>query len=91
MNNLKTYFKNSLKLDDKLISSNYKKESITIVNEEYKSLKSLSSKREFDKYFRKYNISFITKLDIKKRSNCVIINFLRKKLKKKNLKNKKYY
>jgi hypothetical protein len=91
MNNLKTYFKNSIKLDDKLISSNYKKESITIVNEEYKSLKSLSSKREFDKYFRKYNISFITKLDIKKRSNCVIINFLRKKLKKKNLKNKKYY
>lgn len=91
MNNLKTYFKNSLKLDDKLISSNYKKESITIVNEEYKSLKSLSSKREFDKYFRKYNISFITKLDIKKRSNCVIINFFRKKLKKKNLKNKKYY
>jgi len=86
MYKLKSYFKNCPKLDDKVKSSNYDKRSITIVNDEYKSLESLSNSYEFDKYFRKYNISFITKLDIKKRSNCVIINFLRKKLKKKKLK-----
>ena len=83
MYDLRTYYKNFPKLDDINLSSNYNKESITIVNEEYKSLKSLSSKSEFDKYFRKYKISFIINLDIKKRSNCVIIKFLRKKLKKK--------
>lgn len=85
MYNFNIYCKKYLRSDDKLISSDYVKTSITIVNEEYKSLKSLSSKRQFDKYFRKYNISCITKLDIKKRSNCVIINFLQKKLKKKKL------
>tara|TARA_B100001248_G_scaffold251197_1_gene226045 strand:+ start:170 stop:421 length:252 start_codon:yes stop_codon:yes gene_type:complete len=60
--------------------ANYEKKSITIVGSDYKKFISLKNKNEFIKYFRNYNINFLS--NIKKKNNCIIVNFLKKKKKK---------
>ena len=63
--------------------ANYEKKSITIVGSDYKKFISLKNKNEFIKYFRNYNINFLS--NIKKKNNCIIVNFLKKKKEKNSI------
>lgn len=68
--------------NEELDVSNYKKESITIVNGDLKELNLIKDINKFIKFFKKYNIYLI--LNINEKSKCIIIDYLRDYKKNKN-------
>lgn len=81
MIHLEELIKSHLNEIEEIDLSKYEKKSITIVGNDYKKFISLKNKNEFIKFFRNYNINFLS--SINKKNNCIIVNFLKKKKKKK--------
>jgi hypothetical protein len=75
--------------NEELDVSNYKKESITIVNGDLKELNLIKDINKFIKFFKKYNIYLI--LNINEKSKCIIIDYLKNNKTKKTNKKKLSY
>ena len=75
--------------NEELDISNYKKESITIVNGDLKELNLIKDINKFIKFFKKYNIYLI--LNINEKSKCIIIDYLKNYKTKKTNKKKLSY
>lgn len=75
--------------NEELDISNYKKESITIVNGDLKELNLIKDINKFINFFKKYNIYLI--LNINEKSKCIIIDYLKNYKTKKTNKKKLSY
>jgi predicted nucleic-acid-binding Zn-ribbon protein len=82
MIHLEELIKSHLNAIKEINLSNYEKKSITITGSDYKKFISIKNKNEFVKYFRNYNINFLS--NVNKKNNCIIVNYLKKKKKKKS-------